>query len=125
MLMHVSYFYRSVSDRFGISKSLLHDSMRRVVAALNNLADRYIKWPVNDRLNEVKHRFSEIGSLPDVIGAIDGTHIPIPAPKASLFNHNNSKHFKILLFVIIKSCVLVSLYKSIPSFIERGKKNMP
>lgn len=73
-----------MSDRFGISKSMLHDSMRRVVAALNNLADRFIKWPVADRLNEVKHRFLEIGFLPDVIGAIDGSHIPIPAPKVSL-----------------------------------------
>ncbi|XP_018365223.1 PREDICTED: putative nuclease HARBI1 isoform X2 [Trachymyrmex cornetzi] len=54
--------------------------MRRVVAALNNLADRFIKWPIDDQLNEVKHGFSRIGSLPDVIGAIDGCHIPIPAP---------------------------------------------
>ncbi|KMQ88334.1 nuclease harbi1 [Lasius niger] len=38
--------FRSVSDRFGISKSMLHDSMRRVVASLNSLADRFIKWPV-------------------------------------------------------------------------------
>jgi len=81
LIMHGSYFYRSVSDRFDISKSMLPDSMRRVVAALNNLAERFIKWPVSDRLNEVKYRFSEIGSLPNVIEAIDGTHILIPAPK--------------------------------------------
>ncbi|KYN08010.1 Putative nuclease HARBI1 [Cyphomyrmex costatus] len=75
--------FRSVSDRFDISKSLLHDSMKRVVVALNNLADRFIKWPTGDQLNKVKQRFSEIGYLPDVIGAIDGCHIPIPAPKVS------------------------------------------
>lgn len=70
-----------MSDRFGISKSL-HDSMRRVVAALNNVANRFIRWPVGDELDAVKHRFSQISTLPDVIGAIDGTHIPIPAPKS-------------------------------------------
>lgn len=76
------FFCRSVSDRFGISKSLLHDSMRRVVSTLNNLADRVIKWPVGDRLDAVKHRFLQIGSLP-VIGAVNGSHIPIPALKVS------------------------------------------
>lgn len=94
---------RSVSDRFDISKSLLHDSMRRVVAALNNLADRFIKWPVGDRLNEVKHRFSETGSLPDVIGAIDGCHIPIPAPKVNPVIYSlriHKKHLKIFFSVI-------------------------
>lgn len=121
--MNGSYFSRSVADRFDISKSLLHDAMKRVVSALNNVANRYIKWPVGDRVNEVKHRFSEIGSLPDVIGAIDGTHIPIPAPKVSLFIRNNSKHLKLLF--IIQSCVLVSLYRFILSSIGQGKKNMP
>lgn len=82
-------FSGSVSDRFGISKSMLHDSMRRVVASLNDLADRFIKWPVGDRLDAVKHRFAKIGSLPDVIGAIDGSHIPIPAPKVTLVVYKN------------------------------------
>lgn len=50
------------------------------MAALNNIADRFITWPKDDRLNEIKHRFSDIGSLPNVIGAIGGTHISIPAP---------------------------------------------
>ena len=39
-----------MSDCFDISKSLLHDFMRRVVVALNSLADRFIKWPVGNRL---------------------------------------------------------------------------
>lgn len=87
-----------MSDRFGISKLLLHDSMRRVVAALNNVADRFIKWPVNNELNVVKQRFSQIGILLDVVGAIDGTHIPIP--KVSLVRRIHGKYSKIILPVI-------------------------
>ncbi|XP_071577460.1 uncharacterized protein [Temnothorax nylanderi] len=83
--------FRSVSDRFGISKSMLHDSMRRVVASLNTLADRFIKWPVGDRLDIVKYRFSQTGSLSDVIGAIDGCHVPIPAPKVDSISYRTRK----------------------------------
>jgi len=74
--------------------------MRRVVAALNNIADRFIKWPVDNELNVVKQRFLQIGILPDVIGAIDGTHIPIPAPKVSLVRRIYGKYSKIILPVI-------------------------
>lgn len=63
-----------------MAKSILHDSFRRVVYALNDIADSVIVWPEGDRLTAVKKRFSEIGVLPDVIGVIDGTHIPILAP---------------------------------------------
>ncbi|XP_020299270.1 protein ANTAGONIST OF LIKE HETEROCHROMATIN PROTEIN 1-like [Pseudomyrmex gracilis] len=90
--------FRSVSDRFDISKSMLHDSMRRVVAALNNIADRFITWPKGDRLNEIKHRFSDIGSLPNVIGAIGGTHISIPAPMVdSIYYRTRKKQYAITL----------------------------
>lgn len=73
------------------------------MAALNNLADRFIKWPVGDQLNEVKHRFSEIGSLPNVIGAIDGTHIPIPAPKVNLIIYKIRIHRVILKYFCLSS----------------------
>lgn len=53
------------------------------MSAVNNVADRFIKWPIGNRLNEVKQRFSEIGSFPDVIGAIDGCHISISASKVN------------------------------------------
>lgn len=92
---HICHFSRSVSDRFGISKSLLHDSMKRVVTTLSNMADRFITWPVDDRLQIVKDRFSQIGSLPNVIGAIDGCHIPIPAPKV---NHKNYRNYTIYVY---------------------------
>lgn len=77
--------YRSVADRFNMGKSSLHDSFCRVVNVLNDIAGSVIVWPRRDRLITVKTRFSEIGVLPDVIGAIDGSHIPILAPQVRLF----------------------------------------
>lgn len=80
--------FRSVADRFNMAKSILHDSFCRVVNALNVIADSVIVWPQRDRLTAVKKRFNEIGVLPDVIGAIDGSHIPILAP------HINSESYR-------------------------------
>lgn len=76
--------YKSVADRFNMGKSILHDSFRRVVNALNDIADSIIVWPKEDKLIAVKNRFSKIGVLPDVIGAIDGSHISILAPHVRL-----------------------------------------
>jgi len=47
------------------------------VNALNDIADKIIIWLQRDKLIAVKKRFNEI---PDVIGAIDGSHIPILTP---------------------------------------------
>lgn len=77
--------YRSVADRFNMAKSILHDSFRRVVYALNDIAESVIVWPKGEKLTAVKNRFREIGVLPDVIGAIDGSHIPILAPHVNHF----------------------------------------
>lgn len=78
-----------------MGKSSLHDSFRRVVNALNNIADSVIVWPTGDRLTAVKNRFNEIGVLQNVIGAIDGSHIPILAP------HVKSFYFCVILIIIL------------------------
>lgn len=78
-----------------MGKSSLHDSFRRVVNALNDIADSVIVWPTGDKLTAVKNRFSEIGVLPNV-GAIDGSHIPILAP-----------HVKLLYFCVILIILLI------------------
>ncbi|XP_036149223.1 putative nuclease HARBI1 [Monomorium pharaonis] len=40
-----------------------------------------IKWPTNERVGQVWAGFEATSRFPKVIGAIDGTHINIPAPK--------------------------------------------
>ena len=36
-----------------------------------------IKWPTGARVNEVAQGFKEFAGIENVIGAIDGSHIPI------------------------------------------------
>lgn len=74
---------------------------RRVVKALVELAP-VIKWFTNERLNEVWEGFESMSTFPKVIGAIDGTHINIPAPKDHPESYVNRKgHHSIQLQVCI------------------------
>lgn len=48
--------------------------------ALINLSPMFIKWPNEERAIEISNGFLQISGFPNVIGAIDGTHINIRAP---------------------------------------------
>ncbi|KAK3085501.1 hypothetical protein FSP39_004263, partial [Pinctada imbricata] len=40
----------------------------------------FIKWPSSDEQSKIKESFYRVYKFPGVIGAIDGTHVPIQAP---------------------------------------------
>ncbi|XP_029340963.1 uncharacterized protein LOC115033103 [Acyrthosiphon pisum] len=74
--------FRSVSDRFDIGKSSLHDSFVRVTTVLHRLSPTIINWPEVDQMNQIQLNFSKMSKtcLNNIIGVIDGSYIPIPAP---------------------------------------------
>ncbi|KAK0143827.1 putative nuclease HARBI1 [Merluccius polli] len=66
------------------------------------LADRHIRFPY-DAVNQahIKAQFAEIAGFPNVIGAIDCTHIAIKAPSEGEYAYVNRKHFHSLNVQII------------------------
>lgn len=72
---------RSMEVQFGIGKSSLHRYFVRVINALCNIASEVICWPRADTIDKIKEDFKAKAGMPDVIGAIDGSHIEIEAPK--------------------------------------------
>ena len=55
--------------------------MRDVSNALCDIAGQYITWPSTDvQRNRIKTGFYDIVHFPDVVGAIDCTHVRIQAP---------------------------------------------
>ncbi|GAB1867340.1 Protein ALP1-like isoform X1 [Camponotus japonicus] len=96
--------YRSVGERFDMSKSSLSVSFMRVIQALNNIAGDVIQWPRGERLTIVKQKFQKLSVLPDIIGAIDGTHISIKKPHKDCLSYKTyKKNYAIILQAICDS----------------------
>ena len=85
--------YRYISQLFGIGRMtawyFTHEVCEVIVL---RLLQRFIAFPQGPYLHEVKEGFRERG-MPQAIGAIDGTHIPIKAPKDNPGDYYNRKSF--------------------------------
>ncbi|KAJ1525568.1 hypothetical protein ONE63_010372 [Megalurothrips usitatus] len=96
--------YRSVAERFDLAKSSLSASFMRVVRVLNDISDQVIQWPRGQRLEAVKADFNRKSAIRGIIGAIDGTHILIKAPKVdSQFYKTYKKTYAISLQAVCES----------------------
>lgn len=58
------------------------------MAALFELKDEYIHFPqtVEETIASIE-TFEDLSRLPNIVGAIDGTHIPINAPRESAVDY--------------------------------------
>ncbi|XP_039314687.1 putative nuclease HARBI1 [Solenopsis invicta] len=83
--------YRSIGERFVISKSTLFACFVRVITALQDIAPQVIHWPIEGELPLIKEKFKAIAGIDDVIGALDGTYVPIKAPTKDAQTYRNRK----------------------------------
>ncbi|XP_023312542.1 putative nuclease HARBI1 [Anoplophora glabripennis] len=92
-----------ISDLAKISKSSVSRIVKRVSVAISRLAPRFIKFPRNLLdVNQTKNKFYDIASFPNIIGAVDGTHIRILSPggdDAEVFR-NRKNYFSLNVQVI-------------------------
>lgn len=86
-------FQRELADRSGLCQSTLSRSMPAVWDGLIRMSPRYITFPYNaaEQAN-IKAQFAATG-FPNVIGAVDCTHISIKAPSQDEYVYVNRKHF--------------------------------
>ena len=70
-------FY-ATGDVHGVSQSSVSRCVTAVSTSLSGKASKYIHFPTDQRT--VIHDFHSIAGFPNVVGCVDGTHIPISAP---------------------------------------------
>lgn len=93
---------RSVSDRFNISRSTCYEVYQRICTAIvDNLVHRFIHLPEGDNARNTIQKFEEQRGFPGVLGAIDGSHIPIEAPIKDPEQYINRKGFHSLQLQVV------------------------
>jgi len=76
-------FQREIGDLFKISQPSVCRSIHNISKKICLLRESFIKFPVNNGINEMKTKFYQVAHFPGVVGAIDGTHVPIKKPSSS------------------------------------------
>jgi hypothetical protein len=69
-----------VGDTFGVTKSTASRTVHAVANSLDNIKDRFIRWPTEAEAAIIAQSFYQRARFPRVIGAIDGAHIEIQSP---------------------------------------------
>uniref|UniRef100_A0A8C9Z230 Putative nuclease HARBI1 n=1 Tax=Sander lucioperca TaxID=283035 RepID=A0A8C9Z230_SANLU len=86
-------FQWELADRSGISQPSLSALMPAVLEGIINIGYRYIRFPYTAReQGEIKMQFAAMSGFPNVITAIDCTHIAVRAPYENKFVYVNRKN---------------------------------
>jgi len=80
--------YRTVASTFGIRKSTAVEITNSFIHILNELYEVQETGEAIQRLSD-----NNLFNIPQILGAIDGSHIPIKAPKHNKESYFNRKHF--------------------------------
>eukprot|EP00250_Pteridium_aquilinum_P000426 c10468_g1_i2 orf=121-1452(+) len=84
---------RLLSKRFGLGISTCHKLILEVCTAIIDvLLPKYITWPAHAHAQAIRESFERITGIPDVVGAIYTTHLPIIAPKVNVTSYFNKRH---------------------------------
>lgn len=84
---------RVVSKRFGLGISTCHKLVLEVCSAIRTvLMPKYLQWPEDSALRDIKDEFESVSGIPNVVGSMYTTHIPIIAPKISVAAYFNKRH---------------------------------
>ncbi|EYU20333.1 hypothetical protein MIMGU_mgv1a004857mg [Erythranthe guttata] len=84
---------RLVSKKFGLGISTCHKLVLEVCSAIRTvLMPKYLRWPEEETVTRIKEEFESISGIPNVVGSMYTTHIPIIAPKISVAAYFNRRH---------------------------------
>ncbi|KAK9149109.1 hypothetical protein Scep_007866 [Stephania cephalantha] len=84
---------RLVSKRFGLGISTCHKLVLEVCSAIKTvLMPKFLQWPDEESVERTKKDFESSSGIPNVVGSMYTTHIPIIAPKVSVAAYFNKRH---------------------------------
>ena len=119
-----------VSEKYDLTESCTHRCFHRVCSAIkNSLTPKLISWPKPEDMERQANAFEHHRGFPGVLGAIDGCHIPITAPRFFPENYVNQKgwHSVNLQTVCSKDLYFIDCYAGWPGSVHDARvlKNSP
>uniref|UniRef100_A0A673GDD1 DDE Tnp4 domain-containing protein n=1 Tax=Sinocyclocheilus rhinocerous TaxID=307959 RepID=A0A673GDD1_9TELE len=95
--------YRTISHLFGIGISTVCIITREVVHAIVQvLMPKFIKVPQGNVLRDIVNGFRDKWGFPQCVGAIDGTHVPMIAPRKTKADfYNRMGYYSVLLQAVV------------------------
>lgn len=83
------------ADDLGVSQQTVSRVITEALEALSapHIINRFLKFPANHQQHQIKADFYDIAGFPDVVGAIDGTHIRIVRPTEFEAEYVNRKRY--------------------------------
>ena len=86
--------YWTISALFGIGISTVCETIHKTCQVVTqHLLPKYVRVPPEERLMDVIDDFENLWGFPQVVGAIDGSHIPILKPIECPSDYYNRKGF--------------------------------
>ena len=99
---------QSIADLYKIGLSTSQLAVSQFTCAVKSaLLKTYIRWPTASVMEKFSVEFQDIHGIPYVVGAVDGSHIPIVAPHLHAANYYNRKGFHSILLqgVVSSKCL--------------------
>ena len=121
-------FCRSVGCRFDLGKSTLSAIFMRVVTALNEISSEIIFWPNIEQRQRIALSFQASAKIEGIVGAIDGTYVPMKAPSVNPDVYVNRECFHaITLQAICDKMSILDCFAGYPSRVsdKRIFRNLP
>ena len=92
--MASSCTYRQLANFFGVTESTASHCVRALIdLTVGELMDRFICWPNEEECDQISRMYQALKGFPNVVGFIDGTHIPIQKPSERGNDYYNRKDF--------------------------------
>ena len=81
------------ADVHNITRASVSHITRDVTACLNRVCNQFIKMPTDQaELHTIMQGFYDIANFPNIVGAIDGTHVRIKSPSTDAHLYVNRKN---------------------------------
>ncbi|KNA24042.1 hypothetical protein SOVF_019390 [Spinacia oleracea] len=93
----------SVGASFGVGQSTVSQVTWRFIESLEVRAKHHIKWPDQDKLEQIKSKFQSVFGLPNCCGSVDATHILMTLPSVQTSDDwcDEARNYSMLLQGIV------------------------